>query len=162
MKSEARRNFFFFLSAFCFLLMSATILIMPFAIENETVLKATGIAFWLFLVLGFLFNFLSDQAQKAYRKEQPEKAEKTEDRVGLFSFFSNIPASVCDAVLLVGILAAACMGLFRPELATTYAAYILLFFIIFSFCMHCFLNGKKYRLVRKSIQVGSRRNYAKK
>ncbi|WBY64029.1 DUF1295 domain-containing protein [Thermocaproicibacter melissae] len=162
MKSDVKRNLFFILSAISFLLMSATILVMPFAYENEIELKATGTAFWLFLILGFLFNFLSDRAQKAYQKELPENAEKMEGRVGLLSFFSNIPASISDAVLLAGILAAFCMELFRPSLTTTYAVYVLLFFILLSFCMHCLFNGKKFRFIRKSIHVGSGRNYAKK
>lgn len=161
MKSKVRRNLFFLLSAVSFLIMSATTLVMPFSNANENSLRATGAAFWLFLIVGFLFNFLSDRAQKAYQKELPERAEKMEGRVGLLSFFSNTPASICDAVLLTGVLAAFCMGLFRPALTATYAAYVLFFFITLSFCMHCLFNGKKYRLVRKSIHVRSRHNYAK-
>lgn len=162
MKSEMQRNRFFYLSSVSFLLMSSTALVMPRADAQESSLRITGAAFWLFLIAGFLFNFLSDWAQKTYQKELPEKAEKMSGRVGLLSFFSNIPAGVCDAVLLAGVLAAVCMGLLRPALMTTYAAYVLLFFITFSFCMHCLLNGRKYRLIEKSIHVRCRRNYAKK
>lgn len=161
MKLEVRRNRFFLLSAISFLLMSSTILVMPFADANENSLRITGAAFWLFLIAGFLFNFLSDRAQKAYQKELPEKAPKMDGRVGLLSFFTNTPASICDAVLLAGVLAAVSMGLFRPALMTAYAAYVLLFFITLSLCMHCLFNGKKYRLVQKS-NVRCRRNYAKK
>lgn len=162
MRLEARRNRFFLLSAISFLLMSSTTLIMPFADANANSLRITGAAFWLFLIAGLLFNLLSDRAQKAYQKELPEKAEKMDGRVGFFSFFSNVPASICDAVLLAGVLAAVCMGLFRPALMTTYAAFVLLFFITLSLCMHCLFNGKKYRLVKKSNYVRCGRNYAKK
>jgi predicted benzoate:H+ symporter BenE len=161
MRSDVRRNLFFFLSALSFLMMSATILVMPYVVENDITLKAAGAAFWLFF-LGFLFNFLSDRAQRAYLKELPEDVVNTEGRVGLLSFFSNIPASICDAVLLAGILAEFCIKLFYSSLTTTYAAYVLLFLIIFAFCMHCLLNGKKFRFICKSIHIGSGRNYAKK
>ncbi len=162
MKSEMKRNQFFFLSSISFLLMSSTLLVMPFADAWESGLRIVGAAFWFFLMIGFLFNFLSDRAQKAYQQQLPEKTEKTGGRPGLFTFFSNIPAAICDVVLFIGIFTAVFTGLFRPALMTTYAAYVLLFFIALSFCMHCLFNGRKYRLIGKSVHVRCRRNYAKK
>ena len=162
MKSEMKRNQFFFLSAVSFLLMSSTVLFMPSADMQASSVRGAGAAFWWFLIGGFVVSFLSDRAQRAYQKELPEKAEQMDGRVGLLSFFSNIPAGICDAVLLAGILAAVCIGLFRSVLMTTYAAYVLLFFITLSFCMHCLFNGRKYRLIEKSVHVRCRRNYAKK
>ncbi len=129
-----------------FLLMSLTFLLMPLnstAPEEGTDIFRiiVGVLFWLFLIIGIAAQIM---LSKEFKKSEKKKAKR---RIGLFSFLQNREAAVFDLLCLIGFIAIAFMVLFTD--GTMYFAYICTSVFVFSFCMHCILNGKIYNTLKR-------------
>ena len=136
------------ISVGCFLLMSVSFLLMPIA--SATVVP--GFLFWLGLLLGVVLQFLLEARRRAFFKSYAVNRKKMQKpRCGLLSFGSNAPALVADrslAISLIGMIAA-----FVITKGYGYLCYVFIATTMFSFCMHCVLNGRIYFHVKNQIKV---------
>ena len=122
----------------CFLCMCVSFLLMP--IEKIGILP--GLMFWLGLALGSAFQVVLAFRYKA-RPGTPAAGQQTKTkRIGLISFSSNVPAMIADGTMAAGAVATALA--FVMTKGYGYVCYIFIALTIFSFCMHCVLNGKVY------------------
>lgn len=137
MKNEnSKGKVFLFLSIISFFIMSATFLVMPLIKididSSENIYNILiGIVFWITLILGIINLFLS---RKNIQIKDMKKG------IGLIRFFQNKIAVIFDVLLIISII-----GLIILTLATDgtlYICYIFFSLVIFSFIMHCILNGK--------------------
>lgn len=129
-----------------FLLMSLTFLLMPL---NDTPPEEginffkiiVGLMFWLFLIVGVVTQII---LLKKFKKHEKKKGKR---RIGLLSFLQNREAAIFDLLCFIGLIAVAYISIFTD--GTMYFAYVSMTVFVFSFCMHCILNGKIYNTLKK-------------
>lgn len=139
-----------YVSIICYLLMSLSFLLMPadfFLDEKKADLcvRIAGISFWIFLLLGIATQVI---LFVRLRKNQPQSSRK--QRIGLLSFFQNIGGIIADSVTVLSFV-----GVVISMLVTDsrgYICYVFLSLFVFSFCMHCVLNGKTFYHITKNIK----------
>ncbi len=101
---------------------------------------ATGVLFWLGLVLGILFLVICNAHRKQYERKARRKFKRR--RWGVSCFFSNTAAAVFDiltALLIIATLAT----MFIPSIGEN-ITFILAAFLLFSVYMHSMLNGVNF------------------
>ena len=134
-----------YISIGSFFLMSVSFLLMPidFATKGMEVLNfMIGIMFWVFLLLGIITQVILGRVRKSWFIRNRIRRFQSTGKIGLISFVQNLPACISDGVLVLSII-----GLIISVVITNgigYACYIFLSMTVFSFCMHCILNGKVY------------------
>lgn len=140
---------FLLASVICFFLMSVDFLIMPISNNIEKDMRwfeiLTGILFWLPLIAGIVLQvILSLNYKKNINKDMADNK-----LFGAISFFKNKIAAVFDVISVISLITFIAMLIFTS--ATSYFCYILISLFVFSFCMHCILNGKIFNslLVKK-------------
>ena len=132
-------------SIFSFFISSMTVWFMPLGSfeqdGKQTLAYILAAAFWLFFVLGFVFLHPVSKQRKKDRKY------KGKNGIALLRFFSNKPAQVFDALLIVGIFTLI-LTFVIPSLPgwVTLAAT---FTALFSAEMHGVFNGKNYAYLCK-------------
>lgn len=122
--------------------LSFSVFLMPFAIkvaDKSMILTYTsGILFWIGLIgtlaVAVYITVLRRQ-NRGFVKANPKK------QLGLIHFFQNTPASICDILMFVSLF-----GFIFTDVwtRTTILPFIFLSLLIFSFGMHCMLNGSNY------------------
>lgn len=126
-------------SVACFLLMSVDFLIMPIGNNVEKNMRwfevLTGILFWLPLIIGAILQVVLSLNYKKNNKNMIDNKQ-----FGAISFFKNKIAAVFDVISIISLITFIAMLIFTS--ATSYFCYILISLFVFSFCMHCVLNGK--------------------
>lgn len=124
-------------SIICFLLMSASFLIMPIGNKLESNVRLfdvfTGCLFWLPLIAGIVLQII----MSVINKDNTDKK-----RCGAISFFKNKIAAIFDILTIISLIVFVAMIIFTS--ATSYFCYVLIAIFAFSFSMHCILNGKIY------------------
>ena len=135
-----------YISIACFFLMSLSFLFMPIdtSTQNYKLVNAlTGIFYWVFLILGCVTQVILSKMRKKWLIENRiKKYELRRQKIGMLSFMKNKYGLVADILLLVSII-----GLIVASIVTEgigYICYIFMATLVFSFCMHCILNGKIY------------------
>lgn len=78
----------------------------------------------------------SRKADRTFRSTHPEMWQP-----GLICFFKNKNAKIADCVMFGAVIGVAVTGIFFNNL---YVLHIFLALFVFSFGMHCMLNGKNY------------------
>jgi hypothetical protein len=136
----------FFISLFCIFIMSGSILLMPLASEmffegSNTLLIATGLMFWIPLFGGYVLLAVINSTRKKVAKKHKQHRLL---RIGLIRFFSNIWAFAADLVFVISLIGFVVSMLNDPF---SYFAFVLLFITVFSFQLHCILNGENYRFI---------------
>ncbi len=132
----------FYISSLCFLLLSITFLLMPLGVngpENNDPNVMTiilGLSFWLTLFAGIITQLMLFRKFK----QLPSKC-KNHYGLGLIHFFQNKKAAVADLCCMVSLVL---FIVFMLIDGTMYIGYVLLSIAVFSFYMHCALNGKIY------------------
>jgi hypothetical protein len=104
----------------------------------------SGIVFWLSLIVGVVTQVILSRTVK---KTLGRGYLKSKKKIGLISFFSNKYAAIFDIVMVAG-----CIGMIFSSIFSSYfgyLSYIIWFVFIFSFIMHCILNGKIYYYITK-------------
>ncbi|MBQ2943199.1 MAG: hypothetical protein IJD93_00670 [Ruminococcus sp.] len=134
-------------SVFFFLLLSVSFLLMP--IGNETSAEGisiysfiAGLVFWISLIMGIVTQCILAYRRKTWYVMNRARKVRSTQRIGLFSFFENTYAAVADVVAIISLI-----GLIIALFATQgigYICYVLFSLFVFSFSMHCILNGKIY------------------
>lgn len=145
MKKADRRLLAISIIGYVFL--SVSVLLMPAgngALRETPWRYLPGGLFWLSLLVGIIPQFVLSARYRSWRKKQAggKKRPEKSQRIGLISFFRNPLARVADILLILSIVALATVMLLISN--TSYVCYILLALTIFSFCMHCILNGRVF------------------
>ena len=111
---------------------------------DQTFLNIVGASFWATLALSVITIFLMSIRCRKYKKSI---GATKKSRPGMFRFFSNMPAKIVDILMMVSLVLLVCFIAFFSE---NYLIYIFLSTTIFSFFMHCVLNGENYRYITNS------------
>ena len=142
----------FVLSVISFFISSATILFMPYgSFEQEgDVLLAYILAavFWFFLLLGIIFSLI---IIKQRRKDILFTLTGTGGVVFL-RFFKNMPATIFDVLLIVGIISLV-VSLLIIRTLPSWLTLVGTFLTVFSLEMHTLLNGKNYEWLSKEYNI---------
>ncbi len=142
---------FFTALAFMFLF-SASVLFVPFASQQDLLgnpfwIRLSGVWIWLTLIVAYILLFMTNRLRcKAVQNRQSKKAI---DRWGICRFFTNPWAKAADCSFAVSLVGFIVMLIFASQ---SYAAYILLFTLLFTLQMHCVLNGKNFRYITKLMR----------
>ena len=132
----------FLLLAIAFAVFSSlAILAVLFAVKYDTKWASIPIslAFWLGLIAEQIFLW---KANAELKKLLPSTPHHHEPKIGLIAPFATREGMIADIVFAVSfviLLILVISGVGREVLQ-----YILLFFMVLSFQMHCFLNGKNF------------------
>lgn len=143
-----------YISIGSFFLMSCSFLLMPidFAAKGLQIVNLLiGIMFWLFLVLGITIQLILSKIRKNWFTKNHIRRFQCKSRIGLISFVQNIPACIADGVCVISLIGLIISVIITS--ATGYACYIFMSLLVFSFCMHCILNGKIYYFLTNQDKI---------
>lgn len=127
------------ISIISYFLLAASFLFMP--LEKEQLQIMAGVMFWVFLILGIVSQvLLAIWFRQACSKNKEWRIQK--QRIGIFTIGKNKFSVVADIVLLISAVTFVVLMIFTR--GTGYISYIVLTILVFSFSMHCVLNGKVY------------------
>lgn len=141
-QEQKRRGKLYLYTAFLAALSVSTFL-MPFGFKMEDksmmLTYLSGFLFWLGLIgtIVMAVNITNSRG----RSQGFAKAHPYHNRLGLIHFFQNTPASICDVLMIVSLIG---VIIAQKWLGTTIWPFIFLPIFIFSFGMHCMLNGSNY------------------
>ncbi len=135
------------ISVLSFFVLAISFLLMPLDGENvtenaSTYMLISGIMFWASIIIGIITQCLLARRRKTWYETNNVKKVKGTQKIGVVSFFKNSYATIADAVAVISLV-----GLVVALIATQgigYICYILVSLFVFSFSMHCILNGKVY------------------
>lgn len=145
MKKEAKNSIWqFAVMIGCLFLSSACVLIVP-AAHYQTVLTmiCSGL-FWGFLLAGYAMLWFVNH----FRKKQKQTAARR--RVGIITFFRNPFAGIMDGICIIGIVLLLIST--KVSLMQGYLQFVLSFLVLFSFHMHCILNGENFKYMQNEIR----------
>lgn len=97
-----------------------------------------GILFWAGLVVGIILIFVA--------KKQNENLSNAKG-IGLISFFKNRPAICFDVIMIVSLIISIVVIVIQSE---SFIGSLIIALFVFSFEMHCILNGKTYNSLRET------------
>lgn len=134
-------------SVFSFLSLSISFLLMPLGSETSNgslsvYTLVAGIMFWVSLFLGIVTQCVLSHRRKMWYVIHRVRRLRTGQKTGLVSFFENPFAAVADIALIITLI-----GLIITVVLAQggeYLYYILISVLVFSFSMHCILNGKTF------------------
>lgn len=135
------------LSIFFFLMFSVSFLLMPLGSESPTenisaYTMVAGLMFWISIIMGIATQCVLAHRRRSWYVIHRIRKVRATQKVGLISFFKNSYATVADAVTILSLI-----GLVIAMIATQgtgYICYVLVSLFVFSFSMHCILNGKVF------------------
>ena len=131
-----------------FLLMSASFLLMP--IVSITIIP--GLLFWIGLVLGITLQIVLEIRRRAFFKSYSvNRGKMQKPKNGLLSFGSNALAIIADRSMVISFVAM--ILAFVITKGYGYICYVFIATTIFSFCMHCVLNGRIYFHAKNQLKV---------
>ena len=143
------------LSVISFFLMSTGFLIMRFAprlVSFEIPDFLVGVIFWTFLLCGILLQFILSRRMKRFADDK----ETGKSRIGVISFMKNTPGCVADIVCAVSLVALIVSMLMTN--GTGDICYVCITVFVFSFCLHCVLNGKVYHYITNQNRTPAKKD----
>lgn len=153
MKNLGKDKLLFLIACICMAMVSITILFMPVASERATddnaiSLYFSGIAFWIFILGGYsLIAIINVRRKRSITRDVIKGGTQKQHLPGVIRFFTNPWAMIFDILFILSLVA------FIYYQLTTYIdgmlSYVLLAFMLFSFHMHCMLNGKNFNFIQK-------------
>lgn len=159
MRSIQKIKRLFWLSIFCFTVMSIAFLIMPTAsssatYSNRRMLFLVGVAFWISALAGYALVIIANRERKRFLTHRTDDDVRMNCRCGLLTFFSNTIATVFDSILFTSI-GVAIITVFT-EWKKSSLPYILLFLITLSLNLHAMFNGRIYKVTNyKRVRRGT-------
>lgn len=127
--------------------LAASVLVMPFTskngITNNTLMYISGGLFWLGLIGTIVMAVVINNHRK--RNSKLSKTAGSDGQLGLIHFFQNKEASVCDVIMIASLVCFIGSTMIRVDQVVQ---FILLATFIFSFGMHCMLNGINYKIIK--------------
>lgn len=135
------------LSIFFFLMFAVSFLLMPLGSETPTenisaYTMVAGLVFWISIIMGIVTQCVLAHRRRSWYVIHRIRKVRATQKVGLISFFKNSYAIVADVVTILSLI-----GLVIAMIATQgtgYVCYVLVSLFVFSFSMHCILNGKVF------------------
>ena len=136
-------------SIFFFLVFSASFLLMPLGEERAdggitSYAFAAGLMFWVSLFLGMVTQIILSHRRKVWYAAHNSRAAAAR-KIGLISWFKNVYASIADGMTLLSLVGVVVAYVLTDGIG--YVCYVMAFLLMFSFCMHCILNGKNFYYV---------------
>ena len=111
-----------------------------------------GMLFWGGLLIGVVLQVILEARRRSLFAMFNVKRETMQKvRNGLLSFRSNSLASVADVFLIISAVATILAFILTKGIG--YVCYVCLSLLVFSFCMHCILNGRIYIFVKNQKKV---------
>ena len=155
MERQKKDRILLYISIVCFFLMSLTFLIMPMKVPEEKSKLFNGLiggTFWLTMLGGIIMQIILSK-RRASRKIKDAAYGKFgyRPKIGIFAFAQNPDALTADILCAVSFIAF--IGAVIMTRATGYSCYIALSAFIFTFCMHCILNGKIFNHIQYQDKV---------
>lgn len=135
----------FYISIGSFFLMACSFLLMPINFETtnlQFMSYCVGIMFWVFLILGIVSQIILAKQRKNWFIRNRIRRFRTKSKSGAIAFLQNLPATIADLTLVISVIALIVSIVLTNAMG--YACYIFMALLVFSFCMHCILNGKIY------------------
>ena len=141
--SSKQRKLLLYLYTACLAVLSVSVFLMPFGMQQaDQSMAMTYVAGGLFWT-GLLGTVVVAACITHFRRQSREFAKlyAKHKRLGLIHFFQNKEALVCDVLMFgsfIGFIIA------RIWAETTVWPFVFLSVLIFTFGMHCMLNGSNY------------------
>lgn len=133
-----------------FLAFAASFLMMPLGEERSDggitpFAFAAGLMFWVSLLLGLITQGVLSHRRKVWYANHNSRAAAAR-KIGLISWFKNRYAAIADVMTLLSLVATVVVYVLTDGVG--YICYVMAFLLVFSFCMHCILNGKNFYYVK--------------
>jgi len=138
-KSYKTKRLLFAFNILFLVILSVSVSIMPYNSKTDGVTDMkilTGIMFWLGLIGTVFFASLINYFRS--KDKLFNKAAEKYNKLGLTHFFQNLPAKIFDSLLIIALIGFILSFVFNFTLSVK---FIFISAIIFSFGMHCMLNG---------------------
>lgn len=138
-KSYKVKRLWFGLSIFFLAMTSLSVVIMPYNSRNYGVTDMkilTGIMFWSGLTGTLFFAALINYFRR--KDKLFNKAAEKYNRLALTHFFQNLPAKIFDSLMIISVAGFIACVAFK---ASVDVSFVFISAIIFTFGMHCMLNG---------------------
>lgn len=138
-KSYKTKRVLFAFNIFFLVILSVSVSIMPYNSKTDGVTDMkilTGVMFWLGLIGTVFFASLINYFRS--KDKLFNKAAEKYNKLGLTHFFQNLPAKIFDSLLIIALIGFILSLVFNFTLSVK---FIFISAIIFSFGMHCLLNG---------------------
>lgn len=148
MKQRRMDRMLLSMSVLGFFLMSASFLLMP----SDKARYTPGILFWGGLAVGVALQIVLEIRRRAFfaaYKVSRKKMQKP--RNGLLTFSSSRLAAVVDILMIVSFVATVLTLILTRGYG--YVCYVLIAVTLFTFCLHCILNGRIFFHVKNQIKV---------
>lgn len=147
MSRKSVDTIWFGLSIFFFLMFAVSFLLMPLGSETPTenisvYTMVAGLMFWLSIIMGIVTQCVLAHRRRSWYVIHRIRKARASQKIGLISFFKNAYAIVADVVTILSLI-----GLVIAMVATQgsgYICYVLVSLFVFSFSLHCILNGKVF------------------
>ena len=131
-----------------FLALSVSFLLMPL----DALGIIPGILFWSGLLVGVIFQIILESRRRALFRQYNVKRETMQrPKCGLLTFGSNGAAKIVDVLLPISV--AATVILFIATKGLGYSCFPCISAVVFTFSMHCVLNGRNYFHVCNQAKV---------
>ena len=134
-------------SCLSFLIFSVSFMIMPFesaSAEDGFSIAAhlSGLMFWISLLIGVISQTVL--VSRRSRRNIVSRVRRTKDtqNIGMFCFFKNKLATVFDILSIISLIGLIVSLSYTRGIG--FICYVFVSALVFSFSMHCILNGRVY------------------
>lgn len=146
MKQKAVAKILFFVLITFMFLFAASFLIMPVASKSSLegkpdLLLWNGIWFW---TTGLSSLTLFGIVNRGRKKQLKGRTNLKNGKKGIICFFSNVWAKAADGAFFASFIGLVIFVVFFPQ---SYVVFILAFTSVFTFLMHCMLNGENFKYI---------------
>ncbi len=114
-------------------------------VEKSVFMFVSGGMFWVSSIMLVISQIVLSRQRKKWYAVNKVRKDIGSRRLGVISFFSNTLATVADIISVLSLV-----GLVIAMVASKgggYICFVLISIFVFSFGMHCILNGRVYYFV---------------
>lgn len=158
-----------FKSAFCLSVIAVCVstialLLISFADMNGNIFEKVisyiaGLLFWSGLIMEQVFFYKANSLMKLIEKRllKNKMPAYKNAQIGIISFFENREAIIADITLLLSTIFLVILSICRIKDSWLIPIGVAIMF--FSFNMHCLLNGKNYKYIKKYINYKEQKKH---
>lgn len=148
MKQKAVPKILFFVLIALMFLFAASFLVMPVASKSSLegkpdLLLWNGIWFWTTGLSSLTLFGIVNRGRKRQLKGRTNLKMKNR-KMGIICFFSNVWAKAADGAFVASFIGLVVFVVFFPH---SYVVFIFAFTSVFTFLMHCMLNGENFEYI---------------
>lgn len=148
---EKRRRKMMWLYTGFLALLAISVCLMPFgnSLKDKTaiLMYLSGATFWIGLIGTIFMAVIINNSRK--NSCRFNKCFGNQKQLGVIHFFQNTEATIADITMFVSIVTFIIAKIWISEIIVS---FILLAICIFSFGMHCMLNGINYRYINYKVR----------